>query len=62
MAEAALLQPIRFTRILISMVLSYIILSERPASAQVIGAVMIIAANAFSIWYSRKYQSKKYVK
>ena len=62
MAEAALLQPIRFTRILISMVLSYIILSERPTSAQVIGAVMIIAANAFSIWYSRKYQSKKYVK
>ena len=62
MAEAALLQPIRFTRILISMVLSYVILSERPTSAQVIGAVMIIAANAFSIWYSRKYQSKKYVK
>ncbi len=62
MAEAALLQPIRFTRILISMVLSYIILSERPTSAQVIGAIMIIAANAFSIWYSKKYQSKKYVK
>lgn len=59
MAEAALLQPIRFTRILISICFSYMILSETPTQAQIIGACLILTANAFSIWYSKKYQLKK---
>ena len=57
--EAALLQPIRFTRILISMLFSWLILSEQPTCAQIIGAILIIISNMVSIVYSRKYQDKK---
>lgn len=57
MTEAALLQPIRFTRILISMLLSFVILAEKPTTSQIISAILIIGANALSIWYSRKYQN-----
>ena len=59
LAEAALLQPIRFTRILISMLMSFLILREYPTCEQTIGAFMILSANLFSIWYSRKYQNIK---
>ena len=58
MTEAALLQPIRFTRILISIALSWIILAEAPTTSQIISAILIISANALSIWYSRKYQNE----
>ena len=57
--EAALLQPIRFTRILISMLFSWLILSEKPTYTQVIGAILIIVSNLISIVYSKKYQDKK---
>ena len=57
--EAALLQPIRFTRILISMLFSWLILSEKPTYAQIIGASLIIVSNLISIVYSKKYQDKK---
>ena len=59
-AEPALLQPIRFTRILFSIILSYILLSETPSQQQIIGAVLIIMANIFSILYSQKKQSKNH--
>ena len=59
MAEAALLQPIRFTRILISIALSWIILQEKPTQSQIIGAILILGANAVSIIYSQKNRVKK---
>ena len=57
-AEPALLQPIRFTRILFSIAFSYIFLLEKPTKQQIIGAILIILANIFSIFYSHKKQSK----
>ena len=57
--EAALLQPIRFTRILFSMLFSWLILSEYPTTAQIIGAMLIIISNLISIIYSKKYQDKR---
>ena len=57
MTEPALLQPIRYTRILISVALSYILLHEMPTKYQIIGAVLIIIANIFSLIYSNKKQS-----
>lgn len=56
MTDVALLQPIRFTRIVISMLLSYIVLSETPTKYQTIGAIMVIIANVISIVYSKKKQ------
>ena len=58
MTEPALLQPIRFTRILFSIAFSYIFLLEKPTKQQIIGAILIILANIFSIFYSHKKQSK----
>ena len=56
MTEPALLQPVRFTRIFISMVLSFFILKEPVVLYQVIGAIIILLANIGSIIYSQKYQ------
>ena len=56
MTDCALLQPIRFTRILFSIALSYLLLNEMPTKYQVIGATLIIAANVFSIIYSKTKQ------
>ena len=57
MTEASLLQPIRFTRILISVILGYVVLKEQPTQYQMVGAVIILIANAVSIIYSKKKQS-----
>ena len=57
MTEPALLQPIRFTRILFAMALSYVFLLEKPNNYQIIGAVLITGANIFSIIYSKKKQN-----
>ena len=57
MTEPALLQPIRFTRILFAVALSYIFLLEKPNRYQIIGAILIIFANVFSIIYSKKKQN-----
>lgn len=57
--EAALLQPIRFTRILFSMLFSWLILAEQPTHTQIVGAVLIIISNLISIIYSKKYQDKR---
>ena len=57
MTEPALLQPVRFTRIFISMVLSFFILKEPVVLYQVIGAIIILLANIGSIIYSQKYQN-----
>ena len=57
MTEPALLQPIRFTRIFISMILSLFILKEPVAEYQVIGALIVIFANIGSVIYSRKKQN-----
>lgn len=59
MVEPALLQPIRFTRILISIILSYILLSEKPNKYQIISAILIITSNIFSVIYSQKKQNIK---
>ena len=56
MTEPALLQPVRFTRIFISMLLSFIILKEPVAAYQAIGAVIILFANIGSIIYSKYRQ------
>jgi len=56
-AEPALLQPIRFTRILFSIALSYLLLAEKPTKYQIIGAILIILSNMFSIIYSQKKQN-----
>ena len=58
MTEPALLQPIRFTRIIFSMILSYTLLHEQPSKYQIIGAILIIVANIFSIIYSQRKQNK----
>ena len=57
MTEASLLQPIRFTRILISVILGYVVLKEQPTQYQMVGAFIILIANAVSIIYSKKRQS-----
>ncbi|MBR1429247.1 MAG: DMT family transporter [Rickettsiales bacterium] len=57
MTDCSLLQPIRFTRIFISMVLSYLVLKEQVLSHQVIGAAIILFANVGSVIYSRKRQN-----
>ena len=57
MTEPALLQPIRFTRIFVSIIASAIILKEQCASYQLIGAVIVIFANIGSVIYSRKKQN-----
>jgi drug/metabolite transporter (DMT)-like permease len=56
MTDVALLQPIRYTRIVISVILSYFLLHETPTKYQLIAGFLIVSANAFSLWYSRKYQ------
>ena len=56
MTDCSLLQPIRFTRIFISMVLSYFVLKEQVFAHQVIGACIILLANIGSIIYSRRKQ------
>ncbi len=56
MTEPALLQPVRFTRIFISMLLSLIILNEKVLLYQIIGATIIIIANIGSIVYSKMKQ------
>lgn len=57
MTEPALLQPIRFTRIFISMIVSAIVLHEQCALYQVIGALIVVLANVGSVIYSRKKQN-----
>ena len=57
LTEPALLQPIRFTRILFSIGISYILLSEKPTKYQIIAAILIIISNIFSIIYSKKKQN-----
>ncbi len=57
MTDVALLQPIRFTRIAISMVMSYAILNELPTKDQFIGATIVILANVISIVYSNRRQN-----
>ena len=57
MVEPALLQPVRFTRIFISIILSFFILNEQVGSYQIIGAFIILFANIGSILYSHKKQS-----
>ena len=57
MTEASLLQPIRFTRILVSVILGYVVLKEQPTQYQMMGAGIILIANAVSIIYSKKKQS-----
>ena len=59
MTEVALLQPIRFTRLPIAMVMSLFLLNEKPTYIQVSAGLVIISMNLFSMWYSRKYQSNK---
>lgn len=59
MTEVALLQPIRFTRLPIAMVMSFFLLNEKPTYIQVSAGLVIISMNLFSMWYSRKYQSNK---
>lgn len=56
MTEPALLQPVRFTRIFISMLLSFIVLREPVAMYQVIGTCIIVFANVGSIIYSKYKQ------
>ena len=56
MTEASLLQPIRFTRIIIAIVLSSCILHENVSSYQIIGACIVLIANIASIIYSKKKQ------
>ncbi len=56
--EPALLQPVRFTRILFSIVLSYLFLLETPNKYQIISAILIIFSNMFSFVYSRRKQNK----
>ena len=58
MTEPALLQPIRFTRIFISMVLSAFILNEPSTTYQIIGTAIVVVANVGSVIYSRKKQDK----
>ena len=55
--DCALLQPIRFLRVFISMVLSYFVLKEQVLSYQIIGASIILLANIGSIIYSKKRQN-----
>ena len=57
MTDCALLQPIRFTRIFISIALSYVVLKEQVLSYQLIGAGIILFANIASIVYSAKKQN-----
>ena len=59
MTDCALLQPIRFTRIFISIVLSYVVLKEQVLCYQLIGAGIILFANIANVIYSYKKQNFK---
>lgn len=56
MANVALLQPIRFTRIIFAVLVSNFVLLETMTSYQYIGATIILVANFISITYSRYTQ------
>lgn len=56
MTEVALLQPIRFTRLPIAIVISWLLLNEKVTMIQIVAGTIIITVNLFSMWYSRKYQ------
>ncbi len=56
MTEASLLQPIRFTRIIVAIVLSGFVLGESVSRYQIIGAIIVLGANIVSIIYSKKKQ------
>ena len=57
MTEPALLQPVRFTRIFISMLLGFLILKEKTTGYQIVGAAIILFANIGSVIYSRRKQN-----
>lgn len=59
MTDCALLQPIRFTRIFISIALSWLILREQVLYYQIIGAGIILFANIANVIYSYKKQNYK---
>lgn len=52
--SVSLLQPIRFTRIIFSIVFSYFLLNEKPTYLQIIASSMIIIGNLLIILYNRR--------
>ena len=59
LTDVAFLQPIRFTRIIFSTILSYVILHEAPTHYQLVGMVIVIVANIFAVCYTHIFQEKK---
>ena len=58
MTDCALLQPVRFTRVFLGMIMGYCFLNEKINSYQFIGAIIVVSANVFSIIYERKREKK----
>ena len=58
MTDCALLQPVRFTRVFLGMIMGYVFLHEQINTYQFIGAIIVISANIFSIIYERKREKK----
>jgi drug/metabolite transporter (DMT)-like permease len=57
MSDASTLQPVRFFKIIYAVIISYLLLNERPTIEQVIGSCLIICANILLIRFD--YKRKK---
>ena len=59
LTNVALLQPMRFTRIIFAVLVSQIVLGETITIYQIISAIVILFANLTSILFARKIENKK---
>ena len=59
MTDCALLQPVRFTRVFLGMIMGYCFLNEKINTYQFIGAIIVVSANVFSIIYERKREKRQ---
>ena len=58
MTDCALLQPVRFTRVFLGMIMGYVFLHEKINTYQFIGAIIVVSANIFSIIYERRREKR----
>lgn len=54
LCSVSVLQPIDFTKIAFSMLISFLLLGEKTTKPQVIASVLIVGANLFSLYFNGK--------
>jgi len=48
--EVSVVAPLRYTRLLIALILAYAIFGERPDAATLAGAALIVGSGSYSLW------------